>query len=112
QIVCNYGFLLEKAPTEQRLIVTLIPYTSFAEHTDIIRATNLEIRRLLERRGADIIDLNTYLSTNGILDKTVTTDGVHFNRLAYRIWRNEILNRINGGMSVFAAHELIERAEQ
>jgi lysophospholipase L1-like esterase len=94
QIVCNYGFLLEKVPAEQRLIVTLIPYTSFPEQTGLIRATNLEIRRLLERRGADIIDLNTYVSTNGILDKDVTTDGVHFNRRAYQIWSNEILKRI------------------
>jgi alpha-glucosidase len=91
QIVCNYGLLLEKVPTDQRLIVTLIPYTSFAEHTDMIRATNSEIRRLLEGRGADVIDLNTYISPNGILDKGLTTDGVHFNRRAYQIWSGEIL---------------------
>src|SRR3977135_2321838 len=34
----DYRFLLENAPTEQRLIITLIPYTSFPEHTDNIRA--------------------------------------------------------------------------
>jgi len=94
QIACNYGFLLERAPKEQRLIATLIPYTSFPEHTDTIRAANTEIRRLLERKGADIIDINTHLSTNGILDKDLTTDGVHFNQRAYQIWSNEILKRI------------------
>jgi lysophospholipase L1-like esterase len=94
QIICNYGFLLEKARTKQRLIVTLIPYTSFVEHRDIIRAANSEIRRLLERIDVDIIDLNNYFSTNGILDKGVTTDGVHFNRRAYHIWGNEILKHI------------------
>jgi lysophospholipase L1-like esterase len=94
QIVCSYQFLLEKAPTEQRLIVTLIPYTSFPQHTDDIRAANAEIRRLSERKGADIIDLNAYVSTNGILDKSLTTDGVHFNQRAYLIWSDEIRKRI------------------
>jgi lysophospholipase L1-like esterase len=94
QIVCNYRFLLDKAPTEQRLIVTLIPYTSFPEYTDDIRAANTEIRKLSERRGADIIDINSRLSRDGTLDKDLTTDGVHFNQRAYQIWSNEILKHI------------------
>ena len=40
QIVCDYRSL--KAPTGQRLIVALIPYTSFPEHTDKIRAVNTQ----------------------------------------------------------------------
>ena len=94
QIVCNYQFLLEKVPTQLQLIVTLIPYTSFPEYTNNIRASNLEIMRLSERKGADIIDINSQLSNNGILDKDLTVDGVHFNRRAYQIWSNEILKRI------------------
>ena len=94
QIICNYRFLLDKTPIEQRLIVTLIPYTSFPEYTDDIRAANTEIRRLLERKGADIIDINTRVSTNGILHRELTTDGIHFNQRAYQIWSNEILKRI------------------
>ena len=94
QIICNYRFLLDKTPIEQRLIVTLIPYTSFPEYTDDIRAANTEIRRLLERKGADIIDINARFSTNGILDRELTTDGVHFNQRAYQIWSDEILKRI------------------
>jgi hypothetical protein len=31
QIACNYRFLLEKAPSGQRLIVTLIPFMSLAK---------------------------------------------------------------------------------
>ena len=50
QIACNYRFLLEKAPTGQRLIATLIPYMSFPEYTADIRAANSEIRRLSERK--------------------------------------------------------------
>ena len=94
QIACNYNFLLEKAPTGQRLIVTLIPYMSFPEYPADIRAANSEIRRLSERKGAYIIDINAYLSTHGLLGKDVTTDGVHLNERAYQIWSNEILKRI------------------
>jgi lysophospholipase L1-like esterase len=68
---------------------------SFPEYTTDIRAANLEIRRLSERKGAHIIDINAYLSTNGILVNELTTDGVHFNERAYQIWSNEILKRIN-----------------
>jgi lysophospholipase L1-like esterase len=94
QIACNYRFLLEKASTGQRLIVTLIPYMSFPEYTAAIRAANSEIRRLSERKGAYIIDINAYLSTNGLLGKDLTTDGVHLNERAYRIWSNEIFKSI------------------
>jgi lysophospholipase L1-like esterase len=94
QIVCDYRSLLDKAPTGLRLIVTLIPYTSFPEHTDKIRAVNSEIRRLSEHKGADIIDINAQISTNGILNKDLTTDGVHFNQRAYQIWSDQILKLI------------------
>ena len=94
QIACHYRFLLEKAPPGQRLIVTLIPYMSFPEYTADIRAANFEIRRLSERKGAYIIDINAYLSTYGLLGKDLTTDGVHLNERAYQIWSNEILKRI------------------
>jgi len=94
QIVCDYGSLLGKVPAEQRLIGALIPYTSFREHSDSIRAANIEIKRLLKQKGADIIDINSLLSTDGILDRESTTDGVHFNQRAYQIWSNEILKRI------------------
>jgi lysophospholipase L1-like esterase len=94
QIVCDYRSLLDKAPTEQRLIITLIPYTSFSEHTDNIRAANSEVRRLSERKGAVIIDLNTQISTDGILHKDLTTDGIHFNHRAYQIWGSEIIKHV------------------
>jgi lysophospholipase L1-like esterase len=94
QIACNYKYLLQRTATGQRLIVTLIPYMSFPEYTADIRAANSEIRRLSERKGAYIIDINAYLSTYGLLGKDLTTDGVHLNERAYQIWSNEILKRI------------------
>jgi lysophospholipase L1-like esterase len=90
KIVCNYDFLLEKVPAEQRLIVTLIPYTLFPEYTNDIQAANSQIEKLAKRRNADIIDINTYISTNGILNKDLTVDGIHFSQRAYQIWSNEI----------------------
>ena len=94
QIISNYQFLLEEVPAELQLIVTLIPYTSFVEYRDNIRIANSEIRRLSERKGADIIDINHRLSNNGILEKDLTIDGVHFTQRAYQIWSDEILKRI------------------
>jgi lysophospholipase L1-like esterase len=91
QIVCDYRSLLDKAPTGPRLIVTLIPYTSLREHTDKIRAVNSEIRILSEHKGADIIDLNSQLSNDGILAKDLTTNGLHLNQRAYQIWGDQIL---------------------
>jgi lysophospholipase L1-like esterase len=72
----------------------LIPYMSFPEYTAEIRAANLEIRRLSERKAAYIIDINAYLSNDGLLGKDLTIDGVHLNERAYQIWSNEILKGI------------------
>jgi len=94
QIVCNFASLLGKVPEGQRIIVTLIPYTSFREDAGNITAANREIKRLAEQKGADIIDINSLLSTNGILHRELTTDGVHFNQKAYQIWSSEILKHI------------------
>jgi lysophospholipase L1-like esterase len=90
KIVCNYDLLLEKIPAKQRLIVTLIPYTSFPQYIDNIRAANSEIEKLAKQKGAKIIDLNAFISTNGILDKDLTVDGIHFSQRAYQIWSKEI----------------------
>ena len=95
QIVCNYQFLLEEVPAELQLIVTLIPYTSFPEYTDNIRIANSEIRRLSERKGADIIDINSRLSNTGILEKELPTDGVHCTQRSYHHGVDEILKRIS-----------------
>jgi hypothetical protein len=66
QIVCDFESLLGKVPEGQRLIVTLIPYTSFRDDAGNITAANVEIKRLSGQKGADIIDINSSLSTNGI----------------------------------------------
>ena len=90
QIVCSYELLLDTIQAGQRTIVTLIPYTSFPEHSESILAANVEIRALTERGKFDVIDLNPLISTNGILDKEFTTDGVHFNQRGYEVWSIEI----------------------
>jgi lysophospholipase L1-like esterase len=95
EIVCAYRLLLDEVPAGHRLIVTLIPNTSFLKYASNIEAANLEIKRLSEMKGANIIDINPILSTNGILNKGFTQDGIHFNEHAYRIWTDQIARYVN-----------------
>jgi lysophospholipase L1-like esterase len=90
EIVCAYRLLLGEVPAGRRLVVTLIPNTSFPKDVSNIEAANLEIKRLSEIKGADIIDINPILSKNGILNRNFTHDGIHFNERAYRIWTDQI----------------------
>jgi lysophospholipase L1-like esterase len=94
QIAADFEFLLQQAPRRMRIIVTLIPYTSFAKHTEKIRAANLEIQKLADKKGAKIIDINPRISTNGLLDRDLSIDGIHLNGRAYAIWAEEILKRV------------------
>jgi hypothetical protein len=66
--------LLGKVPEGQRLFVTLIPYTSFREDAGNITAANIAIKRLSERKGADVIDINPLLCQK-----------------AHQIWSSEIV---------------------
>lgn len=90
QIVCSFTSLLDKVPASQRLIVTLIPYTSFPYDTEQIRAANVEIRKLSERRGADLIDINPEIATDGVLRTEFTRDGIHLTERGYQVWTGEI----------------------
>jgi lysophospholipase L1-like esterase len=90
QIVCAYTYLLESAPTNSKLIITLIPYTSFPEHTREISALNSEIAELAKRKSAMLINLNPYIAPHGVLTANFTTDGIHFNREAYQIWADQL----------------------
>jgi lysophospholipase L1-like esterase len=94
-IVCNYASLLANIPKGQQTIITLIPYTSFSIDSNQISALNTEIVKLSGQSSSNLLlDLNPYISTNGVLLPNFTTDGVHFNDRAYQIWRDEILKLI------------------
>jgi lysophospholipase L1-like esterase len=95
-IVCNYASLLANIPKGQLTIITLIPYTSFSNDSNQISALNTVIVKLSGQSSSTnlLLDLNPYISTNGVLLPNFTTDGVHFNDRAYQIWRDEILKLI------------------
>jgi lysophospholipase L1-like esterase len=93
QIVCNYASLLDNIPMGQKTLITLIPYTSFPNDSDLISEFNTEIVKLSNRSDWIVVDLNPYISKDAILLSSFTTDGVHFNERAYQIWRDEILKR-------------------
>jgi hypothetical protein len=58
QLACDFELLLRRVSSEMRLIITLIPYTSFREYTGKIREANLMIERFSKTRHFDIVDIN------------------------------------------------------
>jgi lysophospholipase L1-like esterase len=91
QLACDLELLIRRVPSEMRLIMTLIPYTSFKEHTVKIREANLMIQQFSEDKRFDIVDINPELSVDGVLKSEYTLDGIHLNGRAYEIWTDELM---------------------
>ena len=91
QLACDFELLLRRVSSEMRLIITLIPYTSFREYTGKIREANLMIERFSKIRHFDIVDINSELSAGGVLKPEYTLDGIHFNDRAYEIWTGKLM---------------------
>jgi hypothetical protein len=58
--------------SEMRLIVTLIPYTSFREHTAKIQEAHLVIEQFSKSKRFDIVDINPERSADGVLKSEYT----------------------------------------
>lgn len=59
-------------------------------HNQMVESLNVFLQSLATSRNIMFIDLNQYLSENKKLKKEYTTDGVHVNEAAYRIWYAEL----------------------
>ena len=62
----------------------------------MVDTLNTFLKKLAASRNIDYLDLNKYLSENKKLKKEYTTDGVHVNEVAYKIWYSvleEVLKR-------------------
>ena len=79
QVLSDFESLIERVPKGMKVVVTLIPYTSFQKHRDAIRSANLGIRSLISNHDGIVVDINPLVSIDGILEARYTTDGVHFN---------------------------------
>ncbi len=90
RIAYDFGYLLQRLPATQKAIVTLVPFVSAQTMNARIQAANSVIRVLAEARRLPVVDLNPRLAPNGVRSREMTTDGVHFNDDACRIWVEEI----------------------
>jgi lysophospholipase L1-like esterase len=90
QISERFEHLIDIAPGDLKLIVTLIPYIAAASHTDKIRAANIEISRISAKKAAAVVNLNPLIAPDGVLGSKFTTDGLHLNNLGYEIWASEL----------------------
>lgn len=96
QILSDFAFLLEQLPKGMKVIVTLIPYTSFPKHRDAIRTANSHLLTLISNHDRVIVvDINPLISVDGILEAKYTVDGVHFNRAAYNVWAEQLRKALN-----------------
>ena len=91
QLAGDFELLLRRVPSEMHLIMTLIPYTSFWEHTVKIQEANFILERFSKNWRFDMVDINPELSGNGVVKSEYTFDGIHFNRRAYEIWTARLM---------------------
>lgn len=59
-------------------------------HNSMVDSLNIFEKNLSESRRIEYLDLNKFLSKNKKLKMEYTTDGVHVNDEAYRIWYSEL----------------------
>ena len=95
RIEFDFDLLLRGLGRNQHAIVTLIPYTSDAAYSSRIDATNELIKSLAGHRSLTVLDMNSYLSSNGTRKPEMTNDGVHFSDQACAIWSREIRKNLN-----------------
>jgi lysophospholipase L1-like esterase len=95
RIEFDFDLLLRGLGRNQHAIVTLIPYTADAALSARIDAINESIRRLAERWGLTVVDLNPFLSDNRTRKPEMTNDGVHFTDRACAIWLWKIRENLN-----------------
>jgi lysophospholipase L1-like esterase len=90
----DFGLLLRRLGKQQKSVVTLIPYISDQNFTDRIMAANKAIAELSVRRGVPVIDINPFLSIDGVRRPEMTTDGIHFSALACHSWIEVVKSRL------------------
>ncbi|WP_165764767.1 SGNH/GDSL hydrolase family protein [Winogradskyella aurantia] len=71
-------------------LITLIPYTSNLQINKHIDIFNSQILNLVSENDIAYIDLNKFISSDGVLLKKYTTDGVHLNNKGLELWGQEI----------------------
>lgn len=88
----RYGLLLNKLDKycdgTEIIMQTLLPLTGeFSGYNDDVLKFNDDIRRLAFEHKYRLIDLHSHFcDQNGLLDETLTEDGVHLSIEGYKVW--------------------------
>lgn len=91
-VVRNYAAILDTLRAHN--IIPVVQSTLFASHrwrlarekNELVAALNGQLRQLCAVRGVPFLDINSRLSTDGLLDEQYTTDGIHLTGSAYTVW--------------------------
>ena len=95
QLERDFEWLLRQVGAQQKGIVTLIPYISDAAFSERIANANRSIVAITKTHGVPVIDLNAQLASDGVRRPEMTTDGIHFSRLACSIWIKDVRRELN-----------------
>ena len=90
----DFALLLRQLRKEQKSVVTLMPYISDANFADRITAANEVIAEMSLQRGIPVVDINSFLSVDGVRRPEMTTDGIHLSALACRTWIAVVKSRL------------------
>jgi lysophospholipase L1-like esterase len=90
----DFALLLRHLRKEQKSVVTLVPYISNAKLAERITAANEVIAELSLQRGIPVVDINSFLSVDGVRRPEMTTDGIHLSALACRTWVAVVKSRL------------------
>jgi lysophospholipase L1-like esterase len=71
-----------------------MPYISDANFADRITAANEVIAEMSLQRGIPVVDINSFLSVDGVRRPEMTTDGIHLSALACRTWIAVVKSRL------------------
>jgi lysophospholipase L1-like esterase len=94
EIRYDFALFLRRLGKQQKSVVTLIPYISDQNFTDRITAANNAIAELSLQRGIPVVDINPFLSLDGVRRPEMTTDGIHLTALACRSWIAAVKSRL------------------
>lgn len=92
-IIENYIKILDELETNNITPIvqsTILTYDQPQERNENINKLNVKLKDICSDRNIAYVDLNPYLSENGMLSDEYSYDGVHLNGQAYVVWSKVI----------------------
>lgn len=89
-VVSNVQKIVEELSPVMELHIQSILLTQKSDRNPAIVKLNQNLEELAINNGLEYIDLNGVLAPNGSLSDDYTSDGIHLNGFAYRLWAQHI----------------------